>query len=280
VSSNPALKILTCNSNNLTTLDLSSNTNLEILSVDNNQLTRLDVSQNTALEYLECNNNGLTSLDVSSNANLITLICNSNELTELIVSSNTALEILASYDNQLTELIVSSNPALKILTCNSNNLTTLDLSSNTNLEILSVDNNQLETLDIRNENNASITYFIATNNPNLSCIFVDNPSETNDSWQIDPDTFLVADETACQVLSLGDHAFELGLSVYPNPTTDFLHIVSNTAQKATLFNTAGQKILETNNATALDVIDLPSGVYLLNLQNTQNQISTFKIIKK
>ena len=29
--------------------------------------------------------------------------------------------------------------------------------------------------------------------------------------------------------------------VYPNPTTDFLHIVSNTAQKATLFNTAGQK---------------------------------------
>jgi hypothetical protein len=68
--------------------------------------------------------------------------------------------------------------------------------------------------------------------------------------------------------------------VYPNPTTDFLHIVSNTAQKATLFNTAGQKILETNNATALDVIDLPSGVYLLNLQNTQNQISTFIIIKK
>ena len=68
--------------------------------------------------------------------------------------------------------------------------------------------------------------------------------------------------------------------VYPNPTTDFLHIVSNTAQKATLFNTAGQKILETNNSTALDVIDLPSGVYLLNLTNSQNQISTFKIIKK
>jgi hypothetical protein len=68
--------------------------------------------------------------------------------------------------------------------------------------------------------------------------------------------------------------------VYPNPTTDFLHIVSNTAQKATLFNTAGQKILETNNATKLDVTDLPSGVYLLNLTNNQNQISSFKIIKK
>ena len=74
---------------------------------------------------------------------------------------------------------------------------------------------------------------------------------------------------------LDDH-----VRVYPNPTTDFLHIVSNTLQKATLFNTAGQKILETNNATKLDVTDLPSGVYLLNLTNNQNQISSFKIIKK
>jgi len=74
-------------------------------------------------------------------------------------------------------------------------------------------------------------------------------------------------------------AFNGYVRVYPNPTTDFLHIVSNTVQKATLFNIAGQKILETTAATELDVINLPSGVYLLNLQNSQNQISTFKIIK-
>ena len=73
--------------------------------------------------------------------------------------------------------------------------------------------------------------------------------------------------------------FDGYVRVYPNPTTDFLHIVSNTVQKATLFNIAGQKILETTAATELDVINLPSGVYLLNLQNSQNQISTFKIIK-
>ena len=67
--------------------------------------------------------------------------------------------------------------------------------------------------------------------------------------------------------------------VYPNPTTDKIVIVSNSPQHSTLFNTAGQKILE-SNALELDVTDLPTGVYLLNLQNTQNQISTFKIIKK
>ena len=67
--------------------------------------------------------------------------------------------------------------------------------------------------------------------------------------------------------------------VYPNPTTDKIIIVSNSPQHSTMFNTAGQKILE-SNALELDVTDLPTGVYLLNLQNTQNQISTFKIIKK
>jgi len=67
--------------------------------------------------------------------------------------------------------------------------------------------------------------------------------------------------------------------VYPNPTTDKIIIVSNSPQHSTLFNSVGQKILE-SNALELDVTDLPTGVYLLNLQNTQNQISTFKIIKK
>lgn len=67
--------------------------------------------------------------------------------------------------------------------------------------------------------------------------------------------------------------------VYPNPTTDKIIIVSSSPQHSTLFNTAGQKILE-SNALELDFVDLPTGVYLLNLQNTQNQISTFKIIKK
>ena len=69
------------------------------------------------------------------------------------------------------------------------------------------------------------------------------------------------------------------VSVYPNPTTEKLFIVSKTPQEATLFNMAGQKILQ-SNASELDIINLPLGIYLLNLQNSKNQISTFKIIKK
>jgi hypothetical protein len=69
------------------------------------------------------------------------------------------------------------------------------------------------------------------------------------------------------------------VSVYPNPTSGVLYVVSGEPQHATLFSITGQKILETN-ATELNFEILPSGVYLLNLQNSKNQISTFKILRE
>ena len=69
------------------------------------------------------------------------------------------------------------------------------------------------------------------------------------------------------------------VGVYPNPTSGLLHIVSSEPQHATLFSITGQKILETN-ATELNFEILPSGVYLLHLQNSKKQISTFKILRE
>ena len=69
------------------------------------------------------------------------------------------------------------------------------------------------------------------------------------------------------------------IGVYPNPTSGLLHIVSSEPQYATLFSITGQKILETN-ATLLHLDTLPSGVYVLHLQNSKNQISTFKILRE
>ena len=69
------------------------------------------------------------------------------------------------------------------------------------------------------------------------------------------------------------------VGVYPNPTSGVLHIVSEEPQLATLFSITGQKIVE-SNAKELNLDNLPSGVYVLNLQNSNNQISTFKIIRE
>ena len=69
------------------------------------------------------------------------------------------------------------------------------------------------------------------------------------------------------------------VKVYPNPTTDKLIIVSKNLQKSTLYNVSGQKVLESDR-NELNVSELPTGVYLLHTTNKQNQLSTFKIIKK
>jgi len=69
------------------------------------------------------------------------------------------------------------------------------------------------------------------------------------------------------------------VKVYPNPATDYLFIKSDLNYRSTLYNVAGQRVLE-SSSKQLKVIDLPTGVYLLQLKSEANTISTFKIIKK
>ena len=149
--------VLTANISGVTSLDVGEReisdltgiagfTALTSLSCDQNQLTSLDVSGNTALTYLYCRDNALTSLDVSNNTALTTLYCYRNQLTALDVSNNTALTTLYCYGspsnstigvtNQITALDVSNNTALTYLKCAYNPLTTLDVSNNTALTSL------------------------------------------------------------------------------------------------------------------------------------------------
>jgi hypothetical protein len=78
-----ALTELLCNSNSLTSLDVSGLTALNDLNCSGNSLTSLDVSGLTALNDLNCNINSLTSLDVSGLTALNDLNCNDNSLTSL-----------------------------------------------------------------------------------------------------------------------------------------------------------------------------------------------------
>jgi Leucine-rich repeat (LRR) protein len=182
LSSNTALDYLSCHYNQLTSLDVSGNTALDYLSCHYNQLTSLDVSANTALTYLYCYSNQLTSLDVSSNTALRTLHCYSNQLTSLDLSANTALTYLYCYSNQLTSLDVSSNTALRTLHCYSNQLTSLDVSSNTALRTLHCYSNQLTSLNVANGNNTNFSQLRANNNPNLTCIQVDDQAYSEANW--------------------------------------------------------------------------------------------------
>ena len=144
----PNLEYLTCDNNQITTLDLSKNTQLKSLYCSNNQLVSLEISNNTGLTNLNCISNQLITLDISNNKALMDLNCGLNQLTTLDVSNNMALTRLLCSSNQLTSLDLSNNTALTTINCSNNNIEALDLSNNTALTTIDCSNNNMDALDI------------------------------------------------------------------------------------------------------------------------------------
>ena len=97
-------------------------------------------------------------------------------------------------DNQLTSLDVSKNTALESLSCSNNNLTILDVSKNTALNWLLCYNNQLTSLDISNGNNSNLRYLNFQNNLDLSCVTVDNQTQSR-NWPSQQEVWYTDNET-------------------------------------------------------------------------------------
>ena len=135
------------------TESISSQIDLDVRSSSIADMT--GIQDFTALKRLICSENLLTSLDISKNSALIEIFCEKN---------------------QLTSLDLSNNLVLTYLSCGLNQFTNLDVSKNTKLTSLYCSDGKLTKLNIKNGNNINITAFIATNNPNLSCIQVDDVS--------------------------------------------------------------------------------------------------------
>ncbi|GAB5416562.1 MAG: hypothetical protein Crog4KO_34000 [Crocinitomicaceae bacterium] len=183
LSNNPALEYLHAGGNNLSSINLTQNTLLENAILFNNSLTTIDLSQNTNLTDLDCRENQLTSLDLSSNTALTYLQCSVNPLVTLDFSQNTALvELICQATNQLTSVDLSQNTALEELFCNSSAIANLDLSNCIALTKLYCNDGQLSSLDVKNGNNISLTTFNAMNNPNLTCIQVDDAAWSTSNW--------------------------------------------------------------------------------------------------
>jgi len=144
-------------------------------NLDINKDKKIQFSEVQNIEYLNVSSKNIKSLDgIEAFVNLKRLDCYDNELTSLDVSKNKKLEVLYCYDNQLTKLDLTKNKNLKKVGCRGNHLTSLDLSQNSNLEVLYCYENRLTSLNIKNGNNANMTAMSSYNNPNLSCIKVDN----------------------------------------------------------------------------------------------------------
>lgn len=176
------LLALTCSFNQLTKLDISKNILLQSLDCSDNKLTTIDLPNNKDLQFIDCGSNLLTNLDLSKHTVLTNLYCHSNRLTVLDVSKNIKLLLLVCGSNQLANLDVSKNTNLQVFSCYNNLITDLDLSNNKDLAALNCNINQLSTLNLKNGNNTKLTSVNLINNPNLTCIQVDNKAYSDANW--------------------------------------------------------------------------------------------------
>ena len=72
---------MSCNKNQLTSLDLTGLTNLRTLSCSQNQLTSLDLAGLTSLAIFYCHENRMTHLDITMLPALTTLMCGKQSKT-------------------------------------------------------------------------------------------------------------------------------------------------------------------------------------------------------
>lgn len=144
---NSFLEYLNCSENQLTSLDVSG-LNLSSLTCDSNQLQTLNLTGNSNLSYLWCNENHLSSLDLTGLNNLTDIRCTENLLSSLNLSGKNLLNSLQCQGNQLLSLDLTGLSNLSTLFCEGNLISSLDLTGLANLSNVKCNDNQLSNLNL------------------------------------------------------------------------------------------------------------------------------------
>ena len=287
---------LDCYDNLLTNLDVSQNTNLEWLDCESNYITNLDVSQNINLKTLWCYENQLQSINVTGCNNLEDFEFDNNQLNSIDISSNINIIHIDAFDNNLTSLDISNNTALTDLNCRNNNLTSLDLSNNSNIEVIRVQSNNLECLNLKNGNNSALIGLSAQNNPDLTCIQVDDSAYSTNNWLSypvipgipPPNFFYDSTQFFSNECNYSSNCFLTteaiyyikSLSVYPNPCKEKISISVESYYgniKTEVFDLIGNR-LQTTNETTITLRDYAKGIYILKVAYG-DRVEEVKVIK-
>jgi len=133
----------------------------------------------------------------------------------------------------------------------------------------------LTVLNVKNGQNVKLTNLVATSNPSLTCIQVDDTSASHQGW--------VKDTTAnynndCGFPSGFKEITNDEVKIYPNPVIEELYFsqVSN----ATIYNTLGEMIGNWKEITSIDMSKFVAGMYVVIFTNTNGgEIRMSKIRK-
>lgn len=295
---------------NLTSLNINNNLALKKIGLFNTQFTSLDFSNNTILEEIILINLGgpitiFNPLLFSNNVNLKKLIVDHVSFYPTVnLQNNLQLETCVLYYAGLFYLDVLNNISLKTLRidynffddidiqnlnqlqifgCSHNNFSSLNFDNHPFLEVLYCDNNNLQNLSIQNGANSLLNgvindtpsndRFIATNNPNLRCIYVDDVSNCNANWlSKDPTSYYVSTVQECNNLDV-EILKKNTLKIFPNPTHDFINISlqneSLVNSEIKIYNILADLIYSKNVTTEIsniNVQNLSKGIYILSVE--------------
>lgn len=72
------------------------------------------------------------------------------------------------------------------------------------------------------------------------------------------------------------------IKIYPNPTSQYLHVEGEDIKSIDIFNILGNPVqsLDFNNSNIVDVASLSSGLYMLRVTSQKNQTQVYKFFKQ
>ena len=291
-SNNPNLKYITAQNVGLQQIDLSQNHNLESIGLSFNQtLSTIDLSNNINLRILFLNRCNLGAIDVTNNINLEYLILGQNvnyapfqsytpnHIQNIDVSQNPKLKALGIDDNQITNIDIQNNQLLESFLCSNNPITDIDLSLAPNLQYVVIkDNPNLNTINLKNHHNADIIMARLYNNPNLSCIEVDDAATATagtgiySNWLVDNNAVFSDDCSS----GINEFTNNKALQIYKD-TLDYFVIKTKLDIKIIkVYNIEGQQIFETKSKK-FKIPNSNKGLLLFKIYS-ENNIYTEKYI--
>lgn len=127
----------------------------------------------------------------------------------------TSLRTLRAHQNNLTSVDLSNNLELTTLILALNQLTSIDLSNNIKLEEVMLQTNNLVSINIKNGTNTLIdtaSDFIIDDNPNLTCVIVDDINYSTSTWTTkDIQTEYNVTCSSTNIINIPDSNFEQAL---------------------------------------------------------------------
>lgn len=267
--------------NHLYNLEISNLKKLFYIECHNNRLNYISLKGLDSLQMIDCRNNYLNALDLSGLDELLFLNCSFNKIEEINPSGLPRLVSLFCNNNQLGQLNVSNCANLQLLQCDSNHISALNLNNAPVLNYLSVPMNDLKHIILKDGVLNNIDFLSTYHNPDLEYI-------CKDEDDIIPATTIKIN-TDCEVSSIDLDKVNTGISIYPNPSSQYLFVEFNSVELSSLVDKVkiyrydgklAEVVPHTQEAQKImvNINNYEKGMYLLSLIHDDKIIKSLPFI--